>query len=128
MSSISKPESDGDSAAAGASRMPPSTPVGLGGRRSRTAVGQSQLVRLELPAEDSKKELAQLIPMTAAKDGSQYAHPAWDPPGQRLAVSVWKPGGFRDIHIFDTAGNHLRALTWDRASDTDRFGLPMESI
>ena len=89
-----------------------------------TAAGQSQLVRLDLPAETNNKDLAQLTPLTAAKDGSHYAHPAWDPSGERLAVSVWKPGGFRDIHVFDASGNHLRALTWDRASDTDPVWAP----
>ena len=62
--------------------------------------------------------------ITAATDGTQYAHPAWDPSGDRLALSVWKPGGFRDIHVLDAQGRQLRALTWDRASDADPVWSP----
>ena len=69
-------------------------------------------------------DVAMLRPLTAAADGSQYSNPAWDPAGERLAVSVWKPGGFRDIHVFDADGRVLRSLTWDRASDSDPVWTP----
>lgn len=65
-----------------------------------------------------------LTRLTAAEDGTQYSGPRWDPSGERLAVSVWKPGGFRDIHVFDRDLNLLRTLTWDRAGDTDPTWSP----
>jgi len=65
-----------------------------------------------------------VTPITDAADGTQYAHPTWDRAGERFAVSVWKPGGFRDIHVFNSSGEHLRALTWDRAGDTDPVFSP----
>jgi hypothetical protein len=100
--------------------------------------GQSQLVRVDLPQEatepgttgakaaptDDTAEHLMVTKMTSSADGSHYAHPAWSPSGDRFAVSVWKPGGFRDIHVFDPSGEHLRALTWDRASDTDPVFSP----
>ena len=67
---------------------------------------------------------ARVTPWTAAGDFSQYSDPEWSPDGRLLAVSVWKPGGFRDIHIFDTEGRHLRALSWDRADDAEPTWTP----
>lgn len=67
---------------------------------------------------------ARITILTAADDGSQYAGPAWNPAGDRLAVSVWKPGGFRDIHVFDADLALVRTLTWDRATDADPTWSP----
>ena len=78
---------------------------------------QNQLVWLELPEDNGRVAIR---PITAAADGSQYADPAFDPSGERLAVSVWKPGGFRDIHVLDSQPQPLRAISWDRASDIER--------
>lgn len=67
---------------------------------------------------------ATVTPITAAEDGSQYSSPAWDPAGERLAVSIWKPGGFRDIHVLGRDGRLLLTLTWDRALDADPAWTP----
>ena len=83
--------------------------------------GQTQLVRVQLP--EGKGKLT-FTPITAARDGSQFAGPSFDPSGERLAVSIWKPGGFRDIHILDRSGRQLRALSWDRAGDAEPFWSP----
>lgn len=69
-------------------------------------------------------EEARITVLTAADDGSQFAGPTWDPAGERLAVSVWKPGGFRDIHVFDRDLTLIRTLTWDRATDADPVWSP----
>ncbi len=73
---------------------------------------------------EGKGEDVMLTRLTAAEDGAQFAGPRWDPTGERLAVSVWKPGGFRDIHVFDRDMNLLRTLTWDRATDSDPAWSP----
>ena len=133
----------------------------------RTEMGQTQLVRVELPEGDEgagggaddinpregglrgqsdgapgrgrfnspgsgpeearsirNRVPARVIPITAADDGTQFAGPVWDPAGERLAVSVWKPGGFRDIHVFGAGGQLVRTLTWDRATDSDPTWSP----
>jgi len=126
----------------------------------QTHMGQTQLVRVDLPPDDGKgagapdedvggegdfvtgaahgvrpvlpedeppmnaRAVARITPITAADDGSQFAAPSWDPAGERLAVSVWKPGGFRDIHVFAPDGALLRTLTWDRATDSDPSWSP----
>ena len=45
--------------------------------------------------------------------------PAFSPDGRHIAYSRWKPGGFRDIHVYDLATAPDRALWVDRAMDID---------
>ena len=45
--------------------------------------------------------------------------PSWSPDGRLIAYSRWKPGGFRDIHVYDLASGRDRALWVDRAMDID---------
>jgi Tol biopolymer transport system component len=45
--------------------------------------------------------------------------PAFSPDGRLLAYSRWKPGGFRDIHVYDLEAGIDRALMVDRAMDID---------
>ena len=93
----------------------------------QTGLLSSQLVRVDLEERDdfgATTSPVVITPLTAAEDGTQFAAPRWDPAGERVAVSVWKPGGFRDIHVFDRELNLLRAVTWDRAGDTDPVWTP----
>ena len=41
------------------------------------------------------------------------------PTAALIAYSRWKPGGFRDIHLYDLGAGTDRALTVDRAMDVD---------
>ena len=54
----------------------------------------------------------------ATLPGFAYS-PAWSPDGRLIAYSRWKPGGFRDIHVYDLATGADRALMHDRAMDVD---------
>ncbi len=45
--------------------------------------------------------------------------PAFSPDGRLIAYSRWKPGGYRDIHIYDLAAATDRAISVDRAMDLD---------
>ncbi|UCD85976.1 MAG: PD40 domain-containing protein [Deltaproteobacteria bacterium] len=35
----------------------------------------------------------------------QYSAPRWSPSGEKIAVSVWHPGGYQDIYIYHLEGN-----------------------
>ncbi len=67
-----------------------------------------------------------LVPITggaprvldAALPGLAYS-PTWSPDGRSIVYSRWKPGGFRDIHVFDLDAGTDRALMVDRAFDVD---------
>jgi Tol biopolymer transport system component len=50
--------------------------------------------------------------------------PTWSPDGKTIAYSRWKPGGFRDIHLYDLASGRDRALWVDRAMDMDPAYTP----
>jgi Tol biopolymer transport system component len=45
--------------------------------------------------------------------------PAFSPDGRLIAYSRMKPGGYRDIHIYDLATATDRAITVDRALESD---------
>jgi Tol biopolymer transport system component len=45
--------------------------------------------------------------------------PAFSPDGRLIAYSRWKPGGFRDIHLYDLVAATDRAISVDRAMDID---------
>jgi Tol biopolymer transport system component len=45
--------------------------------------------------------------------------PAFSPDGRLIAYSRYKPGGYRDIHVYDLATATDRAIAVDRAMDMD---------
>jgi hypothetical protein len=51
--------------------------------------------------------------------GEQIYRPRWSPDGRMLVYSLWKPGGYRDIHLLELASGRGQALTSDRALDVD---------
>ncbi len=45
----------------------------------------------------------------------QYSAPRWSPKGDMIAVSIWHPGGYQDIHILNYDGSKEIRVTQDRA-------------
>jgi len=59
-------------------------------------------------------------PRLLAGDVPGFAYtPAFSPDGKLIAYSRWKPGGYRDIHVYDLTAGTDRALAVDRAMDVD---------
>jgi len=61
--------------------------------------------------------------LAANEPGLAYG-PSWSPDGRQIAYSRYKPGGFRDIHVYDLAAGRDRALWVDRALDMDPSYTP----
>jgi Tol biopolymer transport system component len=60
------------------------------------------------------------VPRVLGDDLPGFAYsPAWSPDGRLIAYSRWKPGGLRDIHVYELATGADRALMHDRAMDVD---------
>ena len=78
-------------------------------------MGMTRLAMLDLakklgePAEE--KDIIPLTPWGA----EQYETPCFSPDGNRIAVGIWQPGGYRDIRLLDPSGNMLEDITHDRA-------------
>jgi hypothetical protein len=118
-----EPEPGGGPEPAGLLGLGMERAFGLDGRQgTHTSRGDAETRKRGIGKE--KKPKATVTPITAAEDGSHYSAPAWDPAGTRLAVSIWKPGGFRDIHVLDRHGHVLRVLSWDRALDDEPTWSP----
>ncbi|MDQ7799075.1 MAG: hypothetical protein RDU76_09080 [Candidatus Edwardsbacteria bacterium] len=55
--------------------------------------------------------------LTEFDETQLFSHPAVSPDGKTIALSVWQPGGYQDIYLYDIAKKEWRALMADRAQD-----------
>ncbi|MHB8844795.1 MAG: TolB family protein [Nitrospirota bacterium] len=80
-------------------------------------MGMTRIARLADPlARQEPAGERDIAPLTAWVP-EQYESPRISPDGTRIAVSLWKPGGSRDIRILDMQGNAIEEVTNDRAID-----------
>lgn len=80
-------------------------------------LGLSRLATLELGDEAALPAAGDRVRYLTAPSRIQYANPRWSPGGTRIAVSVWQPGGDKDVWLLDAAGNKLGEPARDRALD-----------
>ncbi|MBI2346870.1 MAG: PD40 domain-containing protein [Deltaproteobacteria bacterium] len=73
--------------------------------------GTQQLAVMNL---DDRQE--KIVPISDPRE-TQYSHPRWSPSGKMLAVSSWRPGGYRDLFLVKPNGRVIRQVTDDRALD-----------
>ncbi len=80
-------------------------------------LGLSRLAILELGDDAVLPATADRVRFLTAPAALQYANPRWSPDASRIAVSVWQPGGDKDIWLLDATGNKVSELAHDRALD-----------
>ena len=70
----------------------------------------NRLMRLNL-------ETKTITPILETSEHIQIRHPAFSADGSKLALQIWKEGGFQDIYVMHSDGSGLTALTYDLATD-----------
>ncbi|MEZ4365668.1 MAG: hypothetical protein R2939_05200 [Kofleriaceae bacterium] len=95
------------------------------GARARDPAVSPDLRRVAVSRNGTSRSDLAVMPMTGGAEPrvvwrgpgrfDQAFQPAWSPDGQRLAVSAWRAGGYRDVLIVDVATGAATELTQDRA-------------
>lgn len=94
-------------------REPDLSPDGRWVTFTTSRAGTTQLVIAEL--EDVAGTMREVTPSARFQ---QWYTPRFAPDGRTIAVSTWRPGGFRDVVLVDVASGRVDSLTHDRAQDT----------
>jgi hypothetical protein len=76
----------------------------------RSAAGATSLVTVDLRT-GAERTLSEPSPDV------HWSLPRWSPDGGLIAVVRWRPGGYRDVVVLDSAGRTVREVTADRAVD-----------
>ena len=80
-------------------------------------MGMTRLASLDLAS--GRKGLAgqkDVVYLTAESE-LQYECPRFSPDGSKIAVSLWQPGGYKDVWILDSTGAKIDEVMHDRAID-----------
>jgi len=78
----------------------------------KNELGQTNLCIIDLESN----EITQL---THSEGYTQYAQPRYAPDGKKVAVAVWKIGGYQDIYIYDLTTDWLIPVTQDQSLDIE---------
>ncbi|HEU0188406.1 MAG TPA: hypothetical protein VFQ97_00245, partial [Gallionella sp.] len=78
-------------------------------------LGKTRLATLPLLHKAIAKD--QDISWLGEESTSQFETPRFSPDGQKIAIGVRQPDGYKDIWILDSQGNKLEELMHDRAID-----------
>ncbi|MDH5683142.1 MAG: hypothetical protein OEZ20_01580 [candidate division WOR-3 bacterium] len=63
-------------------------------------------------------------PLMEEEDYTQFAQPKFAPDGKKIAVGVWKEGGYQDILVLDLENGWQMLITYDRATDIQPAWTP----
>jgi hypothetical protein len=80
-------------------------------------MGMTRLALLDIASERKKLAEQKDVVFLTAESEFQYEGPRFSPDGSKIAVSLWQPGGYKDIWILDSAGTKIDEVTHDRAID-----------
>ena len=78
-------------------------------------IGKTRLAAISLLSEKTVR--AEDIEWLGEDSDYQFETPRFSPDGQKIAVGVRQPDGYKDIWILDNQGNKLEELMHDRAID-----------
>lgn len=78
-------------------------------------LGKTRLATLPLLLKSIAKD--QDISWLSEESANQFETPRFSPDGQKIAIGVRQPDGYKDIWILDSQGNKLEELMHDRAID-----------
>jgi len=78
--------------------------------------GLTRMALLDLGGQLPARTTSRLRALTGYS-ADQFAEPRWSPDGRRIAVSVWMPGGEKELRIFDPEGRLLARVGHERALD-----------
>ncbi len=79
------------------------------------SLGKTRLAVAQLPQGRGTLISPESVAYLTDWSVNQYASPRFSPDGSRIAVSVWQPGGNRDIWLLDSTGAKVAELSRDRA-------------
>lgn len=82
-------------------------------------LGRTRLAMLDLAKGTSEPATEKDITPLTQWGVEQYETPRFSPDGNRIAVGLWLPGGYRDIRLLDPSGNTVENITHDRAVDVE---------
>ncbi|MCA9576632.1 MAG: PD40 domain-containing protein [Myxococcales bacterium] len=105
-------------------RRPERLTTGLRARAPDVSPDGTQVVFTVNDGGTSHLEVAQLDDIAGTRRRlvtsapfEQVYTPRFSPDGRHVAYSVWRAGGYRDVHVIDTVTGRVRELTHDRALD-----------
>lgn len=75
-----------------------------------TDSGSMNLMRMDLATKA-------ITPILEPADHTQMRYPVFSSDGSKIALQMWKEGGFQDIYVMNSDGSNLYALTFDKATD-----------
>ena len=87
-------------------------------------LGMTRLALLDISSDRRHPAGAKDVVFLTKESATQYEAPRWSPDGSKIAVSLWQPGGYKDVWILDAQGTKLDEATHDRAID----GAPAWSL
>ena len=80
-------------------------------------LGMTRLALLDISSDRRRPAGAKDVVFLTKESATQYETPRWSPDGSKIAVSLWQPGGYKDVWILDAQGKKLDEATHDRAID-----------
>ncbi len=80
-------------------------------------MGMTRLALLDLTSGRKHPAKEKDVVFLTAESELQYEGPRFSPDGSKIAVSLWQPGGYKDIWILDSTGAKIDEVMHDRAID-----------